>query len=168
MHLSGSLADWLTGNHFASEPFLRLMKAKLKLRLTAFTLFLPIIILTLMNFASAEKNSSEMETRTITRIWRGWTAKDKADEFERTLTTVAIPAIEKNKPNGCLGIQVLRRDLQDEVEFTTIMLFNSIDAIKEFAGEDYESAHIDSEVKPLLLRYDVRVAHHQTLFSRTW
>jgi len=81
---------------------------------------------------------------------------------------LAIPSIEENKPKGCLGIQVLRRDSGKEVEFTTIMLFNSLSAVKEFAGEDYEAAHLDPKVRPLLLRYDDRVAHHETLFIKIW
>ena len=117
------------------------------------------------------KNSSaksENPSPTITRVWRGWTTKDNAKTFERTLTEVAIPGIEKQRPNGCLAIQLLRRESGDEVEFTTIMLFNAMAAIKEFAGEDHESAHIDPEVKPLLLRYDLRVAHHETLYTKVW
>jgi hypothetical protein len=122
-------------------------------------------------FMSSLKNSTvsnERKTPTITRIWRGWTSQENAAAFEKTLTEIAIPGIEKNKPNGCLAIQLLKRASGTEVEFTTIMLFNSIDAVKAFAGEDYASAHVDPEVKPLLLRYDVRVAHHETLYTKVW
>lgn len=127
-----------------------------------------IIALTflLLDYTKSSPAQPEIEPRTITRIWRGWTSKEKADEFRKTLTNEAIPSIEKNKPKGCLGIQVLRRDVGKEVEFTTIMLFNSLSAIKQFAGEDYEAAHIDPKVRPLLLRYDDRVAHNETLFTK--
>jgi hypothetical protein len=113
--------------------------------------------------------SASTETRNpVTRIWHGWTTIENADSFEKTLTQIAIPGIEKNKPEGCLGIRLLRNDTDHEVEFTTIMEFDSIESVKQFAGEDYEAAHIDPEVKPLLVRYDVRVTHYQTRYSKTW
>lgn len=122
----------------------------------------------LINYTKVSPAQPENEPRTITRIWRGWTNKENADKFEKILTVVAIPSIESNKPKGCLGIQVLRREMGEEVEFTTIMLFNSLSAIKEFAGEDFEAAHIDANVKPLLIRYDHRVTHHETLTTKIW
>ena len=121
-----------------------------------------------MNYAKSSPAPNEIESRTITRIWHGWTGKENADKFQKTLTDEAIPSLESNKPKGCLGIQVLRREAGNEVEFTTIMLFNSFSAIKEFAGEDYEAGHIAPKVKPLLLRYDNRVAHHETVFTKVW
>lgn len=127
-----------------------------------------IVALTFLLMNYTKSSPAQHESRTITRIWRGWTSKENADKFQKTLTDEAIPSIESNKPKGCLGIQVLKRETGEEVEFTTIMLFNSLSAIKEFAGEDYEAAHIDPKVKPLLLRYDGRVAHHETLFTKVW
>jgi hypothetical protein len=112
--------------------------------------------------------TTENKTPTITRIWRGWTSNENAAAFEKALTEIAIPAIEKNKPNGLLAIRLLKRLSGNEVEFTTIMQFNSIEAVKAFAGEDYGSAHIDPEVKPLLIRYDVTVAHHETVYTKMW
>ena len=88
--------------------------------------------------------------------------------FQHILSTKAIPDIEKTRPEGCLSIQLLKREIGDEVEFTTIMQFQSVAAIKAFAGDDYEAAHVDSSVKPLLLRYDQRVSHGETLYSKVW
>lgn len=127
-----------------------------------------IVALTFLLMNYTKSSPAQHESRTITRIWRGWTSKENADKFQKTLTDEAIPGIESNKPKGCLGIQVLKRETGEEVEFTTIMLFNSLSAIKEFAGEDYEAAHIDPKVKPLLLRYDGRAVHHETLFTKVW
>jgi hypothetical protein len=135
--------------------------------LATLTLIIALTFL-LMNYTNSSPTQQKIESHTITRIWRGWTSKENADKFQKTLTDEAIPSIESNKPKGCLGIQVLRRETNNEVEFTTIMLFNSLSAIKEFAGEDYEAAHIDPKVKPLLIRYDHRVAHHETLFTKIW
>jgi hypothetical protein len=127
-----------------------------------------IVALTFLLMNYTKSSPAQHESRTIARIWRGWTSKENADKFQKTLTDEAIPSIESNKPKGCLGIQVLKRETGEEVEFTTIMLFNSLSAIKEFAGEDYEAAHIDPKVKPLLLRYDGRAVHHETLFTKVW
>jgi hypothetical protein len=120
------------------------------------------------NSTSKDKKQGQAESKIITRIWRGWTLKQNADEFEKILTGEAIPAIEINRPEGCLSIQLLKRETEGHVEFTTVMQFNSIAAIKAFAGEDFEAAHIDPKVKRLLLRYDERVAHHQTLYAKVW
>ena len=117
---------------------------------------------------NSEKSSFPETTPIITRIWRGWTTKENAIPFQQRLTTQAIPDIETSRPEGCLSIQLLKRAVGDEVEFTTIMQFQSVDAIKAFAGEDYEAAHIDPAVKPLLLRYDQRVSHSETLYSKVW
>jgi hypothetical protein len=126
------------------------------------------LIFLLMHNTKSSPTPPEVSNLKITRIWHGWTSRENADKFERLLTTEAIPGIEKNRPDGCVSIQLLRREVADEVEFTTVMQFNSIEAIKAFAGEDYEAAHIDPNVKPLLLRYDERVAHHQMLYSKVW
>jgi heme-degrading monooxygenase HmoA len=126
------------------------------------------VSLTLTILLMTSSTSESPASYTITRIWHGWTTKENADSFERTLTNEAIPNIEKNRPSGCLSIQLLRKESANEVEFTTIMVFDSMEAVRQFAGEDYEAAHIDPEVKPLLLRYDLRVAHYQTRYSKIW
>jgi hypothetical protein len=129
--------------------------------------FLLFILFTfmLMNYTKSENKASATAADSIARIWHGWTSRKNANAFEKVLITQAIPGIEKNKPSGYLGIQVLRRDLDNEVEFTTIMWFTSLSAVKEFAGEDYETAHIDPQVKPLLLRYDKKSLHSNVIHS---
>jgi len=106
------------------------------------------------------------ETGNIARIWRGYTSKQNADTFENVLINEAIPSIEKDKPAGYLGIELLRNELANEVEFTTIMWFANLEAVKAFAGSDYQKAHIDPKVAPLLLRYDAQVPHHQVRFHK--
>jgi hypothetical protein len=101
----------------------------------------------------------------IARIWNGWTSKQNEQAFEKVLTTQAIPEIEKRRPSGYLGIQVMKREEENEVVFTTIMWFNSIFAVKEFAGENYEAAHIDRKIRPLLLRFDQRSTHSNVIHS---
>lgn len=114
-----------------------------------------------------EKTSSPQVT-TIVRIWRGWTTIENAAALEKVLRYEAIPSIESAKPKGLKGINLLTLPGKNEVQFTTIMYFESIEAIKEFAGEDYGNAHIDPSVAPLLLRYDKDVEHHTLKETRNW
>jgi heme-degrading monooxygenase HmoA len=101
----------------------------------------------------------------VSRIWHGWTTKEDAASFEKMLVKEILPGIERNKPKGYLGVQLLKREVANEVEFTTIMWFESIEAVKNFAGEDYEKAHIDPKVASLLLRYDATSAHLQLRYT---
>ena len=104
----------------------------------------------------------------IARIWRGWTSIEDAEKLELTLRNEAIPSIEKNKPKGLKGIQLLTLQSGNEVMFTTIMYFDSLEAVKAFAGNEYSKAHIDPAVKPLLKRYDQVVEHHTMKELKTW
>jgi hypothetical protein len=114
-----------------------------------------------------EKTSSP-QGNTIVRVWRGWTTIENAAALEKVLRHEAIPSIETAKPRGLKGINLLTLPGKNEVQFTTIMYFESIEAVKEFAGEDYGNAHIDPSVAPLLLRYDKVVEHHTLKETRNW
>ncbi len=61
---------------------------------------------------------------------------------------------------GYKGIQLLKRDLQDEAEFITIMWFDSIEAVKLFAGEDYETAVVPEKAQRILKHFDKRSQHY--------
>jgi heme-degrading monooxygenase HmoA len=99
----------------------------------------------------------------ISRVWHGWTKRENADAYETLLRSEVLPGIHRVR--GFKGAQLLRRDLRDEVEFVTITLFDSLEAVKEFAGEDYEVAVILPEAHRLLARFDARSAHYETVFS---
>jgi heme-degrading monooxygenase HmoA len=99
----------------------------------------------------------------ISRVWHGWTTRENADAYETLLRDEVLPGIHRVR--GFKGAQVLRRDLRDEVEFVTITLFDSLEAVKQFAGEDYEAAVILPEAHRLLVRFDARSAHYETVFS---
>lgn len=70
----------------------------------------------------------------ISRIWHGWTTKTNAGAYENLLRQEVLPGIHRVR--GFKGAQLLRREDKDEVEFVTITLFDSLEAVKEFAGED--------------------------------
>lgn len=83
----------------------------------------------------------------ISRIWHGWTTLENADAYERLLRTEIFPAIASKNVSGYRGIQLLRRPLGSEVEFITIMQFDSLDAVKQFAGEElYNTGHIENAI----------------------
>jgi hypothetical protein len=71
----------------------------------------------------------------ITRLWRGWTTPENADEYERIVSTEVLPGIAARNVPGYHGAYLLRRDLGDEVEFATLMLFDSLDAVRAFGGD---------------------------------
>ena len=98
----------------------------------------------------------------IARVWRGWTAGGDADAYERFLRTELFPDVARLEGFG--GAHVLRRPAPDgEVEFVTVTLFASLDAVRAFAGEDYETADVPPRARAVLARFDERSAHYDTL-----
>jgi antibiotic biosynthesis monooxygenase (ABM) superfamily enzyme len=96
----------------------------------------------------------------ITRLWRGWTAIESADAYERFLLSELFPSMRDIA--GFRGADVLRRDERDEVAFVTLTRFDSIDAIRAFAGEDYETPVLEPQALALLSRYDEKALHFDT------
>ena len=102
----------------------------------------------------------------ICRQWRGWTTPDKADAYERIVRGEVILEIEAKRIPGFRHIDLMRRDLGEEVEFQTLMWFDSLDAIKAFTGEDYAISHVPAAARALLDRFDERAAHFEVLDRR--
>lgn len=96
----------------------------------------------------------------IKRIWHGWTRPEDADRYERLLLGEIIPAILDRKMHGFRGIEVLRAEVEDEVEFITIMTFVSRDAVGAFVGDDIEVAHVPEAAQRILSRWDRRSRHY--------
>lgn len=97
----------------------------------------------------------------IGRVWHGWTDPDNADEYEAILTEEVLPAIAAKGVHGYRGIELFRRDVGDEVEFMTIMWFDSLEAVRQFAGKDYETAYVPPVARAVLARYDERSTHYE-------
>jgi heme-degrading monooxygenase HmoA len=102
---------------------------------------------------------SQQECSMIARVWHGYTKPEHADAYESLLKPELLPGVSKVK--GYKGSYLLRRNLGAEVEFITIMLWESIDAIRAVAGADYESAVIPEERRKYLARYDPKSAHYE-------
>ncbi len=99
------------------------------------------------------------------RVWHGWTSRKNADAYEELLRTEIFSGIAKRSIQGYRGIHLLRRDVDDGVEFVTIMWFDSLDAVRAFAGEDYEVAVVPAKARQLLSRFDSRSAHYQVIVT---
>ena len=95
----------------------------------------------------------------IARIWHGYTTRENADAYENLLNHEIFEGIAKKNISGYKGIQLLKRQVGDEFEFTTVMWFESIASVKQFMGDDYEKAYVLPEAQKLLVRYDERSIH---------
>jgi antibiotic biosynthesis monooxygenase (ABM) superfamily enzyme len=102
----------------------------------------------------------------ILRIWHGWTAPGEADAYEALLKDEIFAGIGARWIEGYRGIELLRRDGGEEVEFVTIMRFDSIAAVREFAGPDYEAAVVPAAARALLARFDGRSQHYELREAR--
>ena len=102
----------------------------------------------------------------IARVWHGWTTPQNADAYETLLKAEVFPGIAAKGVAGYRGIELLRRPAGDEVEFVTIMWFDSLAAVKAFAGEDHESAYVPAKARAVLARFDDRSQHYEIRDSR--
>jgi hypothetical protein len=103
----------------------------------------------------------------ICRLWRGWTTVANADAYERIVRGEVIPGIEARRIPGFCHIDLMRRELGGEVEFQTLMWFDSLESIIAFVGEDYAVSHVPDAARAVLKRYDVRAAHFEVIDRRT-
>jgi len=102
-----------------------------------------------------------MEFMMISRIWHGWTTFENADAYESLLKREIFVGIVNQDIEGFKKIHLLRRKIGNEVEFVTIMWFESLEAVRTFAGEDYEVAVVPPEARALLSRFDARSQHYE-------
>ncbi len=102
----------------------------------------------------------------ISRIWHGWTTPANADKYESLLKEEVFVGIFNRHIPGFKSIQLLRRNVGQEVEFITIMLFDSLDAVREFAGQDYELAVVPPRARAVLSHFDERSKHYEVIEYR--
>jgi heme-degrading monooxygenase HmoA len=95
----------------------------------------------------------------IARIWRGWAPQGPADDYQRHYETEVRDHLRA--VSGFRGAQLLRRDEGGEVAFTSITWFTDLDAVRGFAGDDYERAVVEDSARAALSRWDERVSHHE-------
>ncbi len=97
----------------------------------------------------------------ISRIWHGWTTPANADKYEAMLKEEIFVGILDRNIRGFRKIQLLRRNVGAEVEFATIMEFDTLEAVREFAGEDYEACVVPAKARAVLARFDQRSQHYE-------
>ena len=97
----------------------------------------------------------------ISRIWHGWTTPGNADTYERLLREEIFEGIAGRRIDGFRGIDLLRRERGEEVEFVTVMWFDSIADVRAFAGEEYQVAVVPPAARAVLSRFDERSAHYE-------
>jgi heme-degrading monooxygenase HmoA len=109
--------------------------------------------------ANRRSRRSEETRNMIARLWRGYARPEHADAYQAMLTPELLPGIGKAK--GYRGSYLLRRTIGGEVEFVTILLWDSIAAIRAIAGDDYEKAVVPGERRKYLTRWEDRSAHYE-------
>jgi heme-degrading monooxygenase HmoA len=95
----------------------------------------------------------------IARIWHGWAVPEKADGYETLLRSEVLPSI--HQIDGYRGAYVLRREDGEHIEFVTVTLWESLEAVRAFAGADYEAAVVPPGARALLARFDERSRHFE-------
>ncbi len=95
----------------------------------------------------------------VARLWRGYTTAANADEYEAMLKPELLPGV--SKAPGFIESYLLRRPAGDEVEFITVMIFDSLESIRALAGTDYEKSIVPEERKRLLTRHDSVASHYE-------
>ncbi|MDT8408045.1 MAG: hypothetical protein RQ741_00465 [Wenzhouxiangellaceae bacterium] len=95
----------------------------------------------------------------IARIWKGWTTHENAPAYEELFKTTILPRVTEGV-SGYISTNLLRREAGEEIEFTTIFWFESLEAVKSFAGQNFEQAVVPEQVKELMSHYEETVHHH--------
>ena len=96
----------------------------------------------------------------ITRLWRGWVPADRAHAYEQHYRFEVLPVLRGVA--GFAGARLLRRTSGDETEFVSLTFFDTLDAVRAFAGPNYETAVVADEAREVLVRFDDHVSHYET------
>ncbi|MGW8121822.1 hypothetical protein ACV07N_04110 [Roseivirga echinicomitans] len=97
----------------------------------------------------------------IIRTWRGWTTHENAPIYEDLLINEVFPTVKKNGVVGLEKVSISTKEHKEEVEFFLVLQFESLDAVKTFAGENYSKAYIPENAQRILKRYDETAEHFE-------
>jgi heme-degrading monooxygenase HmoA len=100
------------------------------------------------------------EESMVTRVWRGWTRSEDADRYDRHYRSEVMATLRQVP--GFRGARLLRRTVGEETEFVSLTFFDDLEAVRSFAGADYETAVVAGEAREVLVRFDERVGHYET------
>ena len=90
----------------------------------------------------------------IARIWHGWTKPEDANAYEKMLRDEIFPDIAARKIEGYRGAELFVREDGDEVEFVTLLRFDSLDSVAEFAGSEASKPVIFPKAEALITRME--------------
>jgi antibiotic biosynthesis monooxygenase (ABM) superfamily enzyme len=100
----------------------------------------------------------------IARIWHGWTSREHAERYQKLLREEVLLEIARRSIPGYKGAELFSREAEnDEMEFITLLRFETIDAVKAFAGEEYERPVIPPDARKLLTRHSERSLHYRVV-----
>jgi hypothetical protein len=102
----------------------------------------------------------------ILRLWRGWTTPENADRYEDLIAAAIFPGILARSIVGLEKLELFRRPLEGEVEFMTLMRFKSWEAVKDFAGPDWEASVVPPAALAVLDRFDEKATHCESRVAR--
>ena len=102
----------------------------------------------------------------IARIWHGWTKRADANAYEEMLRDEIFPSIAARNIRGYRGAELFINEGAEKVEFVTLLRFNSMDAVKEFAGTDEGKPVIYPKAEALLTRMDERSRHYRIAIAK--
>ncbi len=97
----------------------------------------------------------------IIRTWKGWTTIENGPVYEDMLINEVFPTVKSNVFYVLEKVSISTSKINDEVEFFLVLQFDSIESVKTFAGEDYQTAYIPDNAKRVLKRYDSKAEHYQ-------
>lgn len=104
----------------------------------------------------------------IRRIWHGWTTPENADLYQELLHHEVFPGIEAKEIEGYQSVELFRRDQKEEVEFMTMMTFDSLEDVINFQGPDYEKSYVPEAAQKILKRWDKSAAHYAAIEKRNY
>lgn len=104
----------------------------------------------------------------VKRIWHGWTTLENADKYQAILFNEVLPGIEAKKISGYRKIEVLRTEHEMEVEFVTIMTYDSLQDVIGLQGEDYKKCYVPDIAQSVLKRWDQEAAHYELVETRNY
>jgi hypothetical protein len=105
--------------------------------------------------------AARKEDDMILRLWRGWTSPENAERYEELIAATIFPGILARNVAGLEQIELFRRPMEGEVEFMTLMRFGSWEAVKAFAGPDWETSVVPPAARAVLASFDEKAAHYE-------
>ena len=100
----------------------------------------------------------------IARVWYGWTTRENAEKYQKLLREEVLLEIAQRAIPGYKGAELLVREAENnEMEFITLLRFETLDAVKIFAGKDYEQPVIPPDARRLLKRHSERSLHYKVV-----